>query len=185
MPETSAVTTILAIKAAMFTSILTFLTYVGIPHEPFFILWALMLVDMVTWVSKQYRLNRQEITSHRAWLGLIKKVYVLVWLLSVWLAIKWYWYTAEWFLKWVLTWFLTAELYSVIQNIYIFSTWVKVTEFNATSFVFRTILSVIKKTLELWAKKFLNDSSTWNSQEQSKSSRNEASSKQSEQTFGG
>lgn len=72
----------------MSLAFLSFFKYVGIQTEPFTILGVLMFADMVTGISKQYILDRQLITSHRWWYGLVKKVYTLVGILSLALAIK-------------------------------------------------------------------------------------------------
>jgi len=173
---------VIAIKAAISLSFLSFFNYVWIQTEPFTILWVLMFADMVTGISKQYILDRQLITSHRWWYGIVKKVYTLVGILSLALAIKWVGLSWETFLTITLSWFIGSELYSVIQNIYIFHSGKKATEFDATSFVFRSILRVIRGKMESEVNSITN--TVWNSHEQSKSSKNEASSKQSEPIFG-
>ena len=167
---------IIAIKAALWLTILSFFEYVGIKTEPFTILWVLMLADMVTGISRQYILDRQLITSHRWWYGLVKKTYTLVGILSLALAIKWVGLSGETFLMVTLSGFIGAELYSVIQNIYIFHTGKKVSEFDATSFVFRSILRVIRGKMESEVNSIT--SSIWNSQKQSHLIRNEVSSKE-------
>lgn len=146
MPETTW--TILAMKAWFFASAVTFFAYVWVSTEAFTVLWTLMLVDMVTGISKQYRMNPQDITSHRWWLGMVKKVYTLIGILSLWLAIRWIGFDPTTFITIVIPWFIAAELYSVIQNIYIFSTGEKVTEFNATKFVFQALLKIMRGRIE-------------------------------------
>lgn len=167
---------IMAIKTAMTLAILSFFEYVGIRAEPFTILWILMLADMVTGISKQYILDPQLITSHRWWYGLVKKIYTLLGILSVALAIKGVWLSGETFLTITLSWFIASELYSVIQNIYIFHTGKKVTEFDATSFVFRSILRVVRGKMESEVNSITNN--IWNTQEQSSFTKSEASSKE-------
>ena len=146
MPETTW--TILTMKAWFFASAVTFFAYVGVSTEAFTVLWILMLVDMVTGISKQYRMNPQDITSHRWWLGMVKKVYTLIGILSLWLAIRWVGFDPTTFIAIVIPGFIAAELYSVIQNIYIFSTGEKVTEFNATKFVFQALLKIMRGRIE-------------------------------------
>jgi len=56
--------------------------------------------------------------------------------------------------------FIAAELYSVIQNIYIFSTGEKVTEFNATKFVFQALLKIIRGRIESETEQVVNTYTT-------------------------
>ena len=168
MPETTW--TIIAVKTGLFVWAVTVFAYTGINSEAFTVLWILMFVDMITGISKQYRLNPQEVTSHRWWLGLIKKIYTLIGILSVWMAIRGTWFDPTTFLALVIPWFIAAELYSVIQNIYIFSTGEKVTEFNATKFIFQALLRIIRWRIESETNQVVNTYSKtekqWNFQEQ-------------------
>lgn len=47
-----------------------------------------MLFDFVTGIGKQWTLDPKQITSHKAWLGAIKKVGTLVILFTVALVLK-------------------------------------------------------------------------------------------------
>jgi len=163
MPETTW--TILAAKAWLFAWVVTVFAYTGVNSEAFTVLGILMLVDMVTGISKQYRLNAQEVTSHKWWLGLVKKVYTLIGILSVGMAIRWSWFDPTTFLALVIPWFIAAELYSVIQNIYIFSTGEKVTEFNATKFIFQALLKLIRGRIESETNQVVNTYSKKDNQE--------------------
>lgn len=60
----------------------------------------------------------------------------------------------------MIPWFIAAELYSVIQNIYIFSTGEKVTEFNATKFVFQALLKIIRGRIESETEQVVNTYTT-------------------------
>lgn len=168
MPETTW--TIIAAKAWLFAWMVTVFAYTGVNSEAFTVLWILMFVDMITGISKQYRLDAQLVTSHRWWLGLIKKVYTLIGILSVGMAIRGTWFDPTTFIALVIPWFIAAELYSVIQNIYIFSTGEKVTEFNATKFIFQALLKIIRGRIESETNQVINTYSKtekpWNSQEQ-------------------
>jgi len=46
----------------------TIFEYLQIPQEQLSILAILMVVDFVTGVAKQYRINPQGIESHKAWI---------------------------------------------------------------------------------------------------------------------
>lgn len=174
MPETTW--TIIAVKAWLFASMVTVFAYTWVNSEAFTVLWILMLIDMVTGISKQYRIDPQEVISHRWWLGLIKKIYTLVGILSVWMAIRWGWFDPATFIALVIPWFIAAELYSVIQNIYIFSTGEQVTEFNATKFVFQALLKLIRWRIESETEQVIKTYSPekkWNSPEQQNYIRND------------
>lgn len=168
MPETTW--TIVAIKTGLFTSIMAIFAYTWVNSEAFTVLGILMLVDMITGISKQYRIDRQKVTSHRLWFWLIKKIYTLAGILSVWLAIHWVWFSPNVFISIVIPGFVAAELYSVIQNIYIFSTGERVTEFNATKYVFQALLKLIRGRIEAETNQVVNTYSKnkkpWDSQEQ-------------------
>jgi len=165
MPETTW--TILAAKAWLFAWMVTIFAYTWVNSEAFTVLWILMFVDMITGISKQYRLDAQLVTSHRWRLGLIKKVYTLIGILSVGMAIRGTWFDPTTFIAFVIPWFIAAELYSVIQNIYIFSTGEKVTEFNATKFIFQALLKIIRGRIESETNQVVNTYSKtekpWNS----------------------
>lgn len=176
MPETTW--TILAAKAWLFAWMVTVFAYTWVNSEAFTVLWILMFIDMVTGISKQYRMDPQLFTSHRWWLWLVKKIYTLIGILSVWLSIRWTGFDPTTFIAIVIPWFIAAELYSVIQNIYIFSTGEKVTEFNATKFVFQALLRIIRGRIESETeqvvKAYSKSDNVWNSQEQSVSTKSEA-----------
>jgi hypothetical protein len=86
------------------------------------------------------------------------------------MAIRGTWFDPTTFIALVIPWFIAAELYSVIQNIYIFSTGEKVTEFNATKFIFQALLKIIRGRIESETNQVVNTYSKtekpWNSQEQ-------------------
>lgn len=47
-----------------------------------------MIIDFITGVGKQYRINPKKITSHAAWIGAIKKIATLIAVFSIALIFK-------------------------------------------------------------------------------------------------
>jgi len=77
-----------------------------------------MLLDFVTGISKQWVVDPKQITSHRAWLGAVKKVGTLVILFTVALVLKSFEMDPDGYVKALLGIFIAGEAYSIIQNVY-------------------------------------------------------------------
>ncbi len=155
MPEGMTTTTVIAVKASIFASILTFFEYFGIPIEPFSLLGVLMFWDMILWVIKQIAVNLfwdkkdfKEITSTRASYGLVKKLSILLVICLIAIAIKALGYNPQVLLTLAISWFITAEIYSIIRNWYIINTGKFLPEFNATGLVFSALAWFIRTLLE-------------------------------------
>lgn len=127
--------------------------YLDIPTEQLAILSVLMIIDFITWVVKQYRVNPQEIKSHLAWLGVMKKVATLMSVLSVALVLKWLeiW---EWRYITSMLWiFIVSEWYSTLQNIYAIRTGKMLPEFDVISIVIKNAWEFFKQKIENMVKK--------------------------------
>ncbi len=61
------------VKTSWYVSAVALFQYLNVPTEQFSILASLMLIDFLTGVWKQFRIDRKEIKSHLAWLWLMKK----------------------------------------------------------------------------------------------------------------
>lgn len=130
-------------------------SYLWIEETQLFILSILMIIDTISWVAKQYKLWKQEITSHNLWAGLLKKVLTLMFLLSFALMLKWIWIEWNWYMRAVLSLLIMWEFYSICQNIYSYMTWKKVNEYDVIALIIRTIWEYILEVIEkqLWKKK--------------------------------
>jgi phage shock protein PspC (stress-responsive transcriptional regulator) len=60
-----------------FVSIFTF-DYLGIPEKQLTILGALMVIDVITGISKVYQIEPKSITSHALAIGVLKKFLTVI-----------------------------------------------------------------------------------------------------------
>lgn len=138
-----------------YIAIISLFEYLDVQSIQITILSILMLVDLVTWLLKQYSINKDEITSYRGWRWVIKKVLTLMFLLSFALMFKWVGIDWTTYIKSVFSILIVAEFYSVTQNTYSFMTWKKVNEFDAVSIIIKYIWEILIKNIEkfIWEKK--------------------------------
>ena len=99
--------------------------YLNIPQEQLTILSILMSIDLLTWILKQKRIDKSNITSYWIWQGVIKKILTIVLLLSIALMCKDLSLNTGTLLKRAFSTLIVAETYSITQNIYIYRTWKK------------------------------------------------------------
>ena len=129
--------------------------YLSIEETQILILSMLMMIDTITWIAKQYKFNKQEITSHRLWAWIIKKVLTIMFLFSFALMFKGLWMDWTSYIKFVLSLLIMGEFYSITQNIYSYSTWQKIEEYDVISKIIKTIWDIFLNAIEekLWKKK--------------------------------
>lgn len=151
--STWTITTITTMKYTWYASAFIVFEFLDIPQMQIWILGALMVFDFITGVWKQFRLNRRLITSHEAWLWLMKKIWSFILIFSLALVIKWMELEADWYVKWAISILIVAEFYSIIQNIYIMRTWKVVAEFDAISIFLKLLWEFVRKRIE----KFLSN----------------------------
>jgi len=140
--------TITAMKLSWYTLAITLFEFLHITDVQFFILWTLMILDFILWIWKQYVINKQEITSHKAWLWVIKKVSTLIVFLSIALMFRWIWVEWDFYLNSIISIFIMSETYSVIQNVYTIRTWKLITEYDAISKVLKLVSWFIWKAMD-------------------------------------
>jgi phage-related holin len=141
--------TITTAKYLWYFSIMSLFWYLDIPQTQILILWVLMILDFFTWVWKQFRFDKKEITSHRAWLWAVKKVWSFTLILSIALVIKALELEADWYIKSVISIFIVSEFYSITQNIYAIRTWIILPEFDVISIFIKSIWEIIKKKIDI------------------------------------
>lgn len=137
------------------SSILIF-QYLNISSEQLAILWALMVADFILWVWKQIRIDTKELSSHNAWLWLMKKLTTLIIIFSVSLGMKWNGILDESsaiFMRWMISLLVTFEIYSIIQNWYTIRTWKIVKEYDAISIMLKSFWLFIRNLIDkrLWS----------------------------------
>lgn len=141
------------LKTAWYIAAIWMFEYLAIPTEQLGILATLMLIDFVTGVGKQFRIDPKQIKSHLAWLWVMKKVATLVSVLSVALVFKWLDINEQKYVMWILSIFITAEWYSTLQNIYAIRTGKILPEFDVISIVLKNIWEFFKQKIENMVKK--------------------------------
>lgn len=153
MYPVNEITAITTLKYAWYVVFIWVFEYLNIPTQQLWFLGILMLIDFISGLMKQYSLDPKEITSHKAWLWAVKKLWTFLVILSLWIFFKAYWIDAKEYLKWVLSIFIWAETYSIIQNIYVMRTGKIIREYDAISIVLKKIWEVIIKMIESFLKK--------------------------------
>lgn len=148
LAETSTISTF---KLWWYWVIITIFQVLSIPWTQLYILWILMVMDLISWVAKQYTIDPQWITSHRMWLWMIKKLITLMSIFAIaltLLALEISPIDKQTWLKIILSVFIWNELYSILGNTYTVRTWKKVTEYDAISKVLQMIWNLIVKTID-------------------------------------
>lgn len=156
MPEVGTTTaTVASVKLWLFASIFGFFEYFGIPREPFTLLGVLMFIDMLTGIAKQKSVNMSNdpsnfiaITSHRWWLWVMKKLVTLLVICAVAISTKAIWFDWAILLTLSIAGFVTAEIYSIVQNAYIINTGKFLPEFDATGLVLNALAKVLRSRVE-------------------------------------
>lgn len=122
--------------------------YLNIPLEQMWILALLMWIDFLTGVAKQYRIDKSQIESHFAWLGAIKKIVTLIVVLSLGLILKGLEISEMAYIKGVLSIFIAAEGYSILQNAYAVRTGKLLPEFDVISLLLKALGDYIKERID-------------------------------------
>jgi len=139
---------ITTVKITWYISAIAFFEYLNIIDTQFYILWILMIIDFIAWISKQYVLSKKHITSQKAWLWLIKKVLVLMVFLSIALMFKWLDLDSWAYLKAIASILIMSETYSIIQNTYTVRSWQELPEFDAISLLLKKMGELIESYLK-------------------------------------
>ena len=144
-----------AIKITWYVVAIWVFEYLSIEQLQILILSILMLIDTTTGILKQFRLDKQDITSHKLWAWIVKKILTMMFLFSFALMFKWIGTDWTTYIKFVFSLLIMWEFYSITQNIYSYSTWKKIEEYDVISLIIKTIgdqfLDIIEK--KLWKRK--------------------------------
>lgn len=143
------------IKIFWYITIIYIFDFLDIESTQVSILSIMMVLDTISWIAKQYKLNKRMISSHGLWQGLMKKILTMMFLFSFALMFKWIEIDGSQYLKAILSILIMAEFYSIIQNIYSYRTWKKITEYDVISeilkYIWGTLINIIEK--KIWKKK--------------------------------
>lgn len=130
-----------------FFSIFTF-DYLNIPQEQLSILGILMVIDTITWISRQYRVEPRWITSHALWAWVLKKFVSVLIVYILALLGKGLWIPPEHFVEWGLSILIMAEGYSSIQNIYAVRTGILLPEYDVISIILKKLRDFILNKID-------------------------------------
>lgn len=144
----TATTAITATKVWWYLWIATLFAFLNIPDTQLYILSILMIIDFTFWVTRQFVLDRSEITSHRAWLWLFKKVSTLWLVLSMGLMFKWISLDGKDYIEWMLWIFIMAEFYSIVRSVYAIRTGKMLPEYDVISLSIKKIWDYIIKLID-------------------------------------
>lgn len=147
-PIAEATTWVAWMKLWWYALAIAMFEWLNIKDTQLIILTILMLVDFAVWIGWRLRINKKEVTSHKAWLWIFKKVSTLVLILSFALMFKGIWIDGTFYINWVLAIFIMAETYSILQNIHTIRTGEIHTEYDVVSKIIKWIWELIVKMID-------------------------------------
>ena len=139
---------IASIKTFWYVAVTSILVYLNIPQEALWVLGSLMIIDTITGVAKQYKVESIGITSKRMTTGVVTKFVTLLCLLSGWLVINFLKIDPEYYVQTVLSILIMAEFYSIIQNVYAVRTGVILPEYDVISIALKRLTGAIQDFIE-------------------------------------
>ena len=139
---------IASIKTFWYVAVTSILVYLNIPQESLWVLGSLMIIDTLTGIAKQYKVESIGITSKRMTTGIVTKFVTLLCLLSGWLVINFLKIDPEYYVQTVLSVLIMAEFYSIIQNVYAVRTGVILPEYDVISIALKRLTGVIQDFIE-------------------------------------
>lgn len=122
--------------------------YLGIPDKQLTILWVLMIIDVITGISKAYGVDPRSITSHALGVGVLKKFLTVILVYTLALVGKGVGIPPAHFLEWGLSILIMAEGYSSIQNIYAVRTGKVLPEYDVISIILKRLSEFLKEKLD-------------------------------------
>ena len=140
--------TIASIKTFWYVAVTSILVYLNIPQESLWVLGSLMIIDTLTGIAKQYKVESIGITSKRMTTGIVTKFVTLLCLLSGWLVINFLKIDPEYYVQTVLSVLIMAEFYSIIQNVYAVRTGIILPEYDVISIALKRLTGVIQDFIE-------------------------------------
>ena len=139
---------IASIKTFWYIAVTSILIYLNIPQESLWVLGSLMIIDTVTGIAKQYKVDSIGITSKRMSTGIITKFVTFLCLLSGGLVINHFNLDPKYYIQTVMSILIMAEFYSIIQNVYAVRTWIMLPEYDAISIALKRLTGFIQDFIE-------------------------------------
>lgn len=125
------------------------LTHLSISPASFTALAILMFIDFCMGVGKSVKLGK-DITSYKARVGGISKVGTLIIIIALGIALRYSGVEVmepETYIKWVLTMFILAELYSIISNFHAIKTGKELPEVEVIGILGNKIRDILTRLL--------------------------------------
>lgn len=122
--------------------------YLAIPDKQLTILGVLMVIDVITGISKAYTVCPQSITSHALGVGVLKKFLTVILVYTLALVGKGVNIPPAHFMEWGLSILIMAEWYSAIQNIYASRTGKILPEYDVISIILKKLSDFLKEKLD-------------------------------------
>ena len=107
-----------------------------------------MIIDTITGIAKQYKVERIGITSKRMTSGIITKFVTFLCLLSGGIVINYFDLSPQYYIQTVMSILIMAEFYSIIQNVYAVRTGVILPEYDAISIALKKLTGFIQEFIE-------------------------------------
>lgn len=131
-------------------------------------LWILMLSDIVTWWAKAKRM-KNPITSDKTIYWVTKKLLIILLIGLVWITFIGLGKSPDHVLGFMIPILIVAELYSCVQNVYAFMTWVEKNEQDViekllsvtADSLYQILDSMAKNASNILKKRYENDSGIW------------------------
>ncbi len=139
---------IASIKTFWYVAVTSILVYLNIPQESLWVLGSLMIIDTITGVAKQYKVESIGITSKRMNIGIMTKFVTLMFLFSGWLVINFFKIEPDYYVQTVLSVLIMAEFYSIIQNVYAVRTGIILPEYDVISIALKRLTGAIQDFIE-------------------------------------
>lgn len=141
-------------KTIWYISWMWIFAYLNIQETQIFILAVFMIMDIITWILKQWGIDPKKISSDKLTRWVIKKILTMMFLFSFALMFKWVWIDGWTYITAVLSVLIMSEFYSNTQNIYSFRTWKNVEEYDVISliikYIWEQLITIIEK--HIWKK---------------------------------
>jgi len=139
---------IASIKTLWYVAITSLFVYLNIPQESLWVLASLMVIDTITGIAKQYKVESIGITSKRMNIGIMTKFVTLMFLFAGWLVINFFKIEPDYYVQTVLSVLIMAEFYSIIQNVYAVRTGVILPEYDVISIALKRLTGAIQDLIE-------------------------------------
>ena len=126
----------------------------SIPQDQFTALGFLMIVDVITGYFKIKKADPRNFRSRDLGDGIIGKMLVALLVVSLATAAQnWIHIDPKHFLEWSLAGLIVAEIYSIVQNVYIYKTGKMIEEYDAMTYVLKALREFLLRLLKLAVKK--------------------------------